>query len=116
MRYRFPSMRRLSETGAAILLVGASVCAAGDARCEERSGDHQATSSVEAEPVRRAWPRGLALGGGALTALDSNLFDRGTNVVAAGGMDVDVSIDMGVPIRERVAWFGGASLVTSTRR
>jgi hypothetical protein len=67
------------------------------------------------QPAPAPSPVDFALSASGMGAVDSNVFDRPSGRIAAGGVDFDANGLLGVPLGSRVSWIGAGNFVANYR-
>ncbi len=74
-----------------------------------------AAPSKAPTPAHAEKPFEFGFNGSMLGAYDSNVFDKGTSSVPAGGADLTLGASIGVPLSQRVGWASGVGYGTNYR-
>jgi hypothetical protein len=81
--------------------------------------EHPAAKDAPAgQPSGEAKGKGFEIGlsAASLGAFDSNVFDKGKDPVMAAGGDVNVGVNLGVPLSHRVSWASAVGLGSNARQ
>jgi hypothetical protein len=115
-------MKRTVIQGLGVVLAGLAawgpaVAAAQESPAAPAPGKPDATSNAETKTKSAKPPKSFEFDvtGAVLGALDSNVFDKGDNPILAGGVDVDLSLQFGIPVGKRLSWIVGLGFGSNFR-